>query len=325
MTQTRKDQLYDLMIAWICEHASSDKDLFLVLTEQFGMTKEELHDHSIESLDRFFPDDKKTVKPVELPASESVQTAGMSLTDFIAKVSDMVKGDDKTAVLDWVSFAGFMASVSDQSSELLQRELRGIYLPLCYVKNNFSDDVLQKSLRVDMLGNEVICGAMLFSAGYSENEVRDMANEAVLEDGYIPLDANETGVLSVVAIADRNDCVFIANNVDEEITYRLLKRAAFISDLQGCDIVSALKSSETAGMPLRKITDARLVEAVKIACTDSTAFDHITVYDPETQEVRQRKTEGLTAEERDAFFCCGNVPPMDTAMQDNPSNGMSMM
>ena len=57
MTQTRKDQLYDLMIAWICEHASSDKDLFLVLTEQFGMTKEELHDHSIESLDRFFPDD----------------------------------------------------------------------------------------------------------------------------------------------------------------------------------------------------------------------------------------------------------------------------
>lgn len=58
MTQTRKDQLYDLMIAWICEHASSDKDLFLVLTEQFGMTKEELHDHSIESLDRFFPDDK---------------------------------------------------------------------------------------------------------------------------------------------------------------------------------------------------------------------------------------------------------------------------
>lgn len=90
MTQTRKDQLYDLMIAWICEHASSDKDLFLVLTEQFGMTKEELHDHSIESLDRFFPDDKKTVKPVELPVSESVQTAGMSLTDFIAKVSDIM-------------------------------------------------------------------------------------------------------------------------------------------------------------------------------------------------------------------------------------------
>ena len=54
MTQARKDQLYDEMIAWICEHLPSDEDRFLVLTKHFGMTQEELHEHCIESLDHFF-------------------------------------------------------------------------------------------------------------------------------------------------------------------------------------------------------------------------------------------------------------------------------
>ena len=29
MTQNRKDELYDQMFSWICEHIPSDKDLFL--------------------------------------------------------------------------------------------------------------------------------------------------------------------------------------------------------------------------------------------------------------------------------------------------------
>lgn len=28
MTQERKDELYDQMIAWICEHIPNDEDLF---------------------------------------------------------------------------------------------------------------------------------------------------------------------------------------------------------------------------------------------------------------------------------------------------------
>lgn len=57
MTQQRKDELYDQMIAWICEHIPDDEDLFRTLTGHFRMTREELHDHSIESLDRFFPEE----------------------------------------------------------------------------------------------------------------------------------------------------------------------------------------------------------------------------------------------------------------------------
>ena len=54
MTAERKDELYDSMIGWICEHTDGGKELFHVLCEEFGMSQEELHDHCIESLDEFF-------------------------------------------------------------------------------------------------------------------------------------------------------------------------------------------------------------------------------------------------------------------------------
>ena len=57
ITDKRKNELYDKMIEWICEHIPNSKDLFLTLHSHFGMTKEELHDHSIESLDEFFIED----------------------------------------------------------------------------------------------------------------------------------------------------------------------------------------------------------------------------------------------------------------------------
>ena len=57
MTQERKDQLYDEMLGWICEHIKGDEDLYITLHEHFGMTKEELHENSIESLDDFFPEE----------------------------------------------------------------------------------------------------------------------------------------------------------------------------------------------------------------------------------------------------------------------------
>ena len=55
MTQDRKNELYDKMIAWFTEHFEDDDELFEVLAEDLGMTQDELHDHSIEDLDKFFP------------------------------------------------------------------------------------------------------------------------------------------------------------------------------------------------------------------------------------------------------------------------------
>ncbi len=313
MTQERKDQLYDQMIAWICEHIKNDEDLFLTLNGHFGMTKEELHDHCIESLDSFFPNED--TEDMTEAVSEAVHPVGISLTDFISDVSEMVSSDDKTAVLDWIEFASFMTDVDESGRRTLEGELQELYLPLCYVRNNFSDSVLQQSLNLDTIGNEIIYGAMLFAAGYHENEVRDIGNEAALEDGYIPLSTDEKGSLFVVAIAGRDDCLFIGNNMEGGTTFGCLKRAVQLAEMQGRDIASVLEHPATAGIPLRKITDERLIEAVKIACTESTAFDHIAVYDPATEEVRLTTTEGLTTEQRDAFFCCGTPDQADGITQ----------
>lgn len=54
MREERKNQLYDAMFLWICEHTKDSKELFEVLHGEFGMTMDELHEHSTESLDIFF-------------------------------------------------------------------------------------------------------------------------------------------------------------------------------------------------------------------------------------------------------------------------------
>ena len=54
MTQERKNQLYEKMLSWVLEHVKNDKELFRILHEELGMTQEELHDNSIESLDYLF-------------------------------------------------------------------------------------------------------------------------------------------------------------------------------------------------------------------------------------------------------------------------------
>lgn len=50
----RKEQLFEEMLAWICEHVSGQEDLYLALCERIGMTKEELHEYGITDLDLYF-------------------------------------------------------------------------------------------------------------------------------------------------------------------------------------------------------------------------------------------------------------------------------
>ena len=58
MTQERKNELYDKMLTWICEHIQNDEDLFLTLKGQLGMTQEEVYYSRIDGLDEFFVKDK---------------------------------------------------------------------------------------------------------------------------------------------------------------------------------------------------------------------------------------------------------------------------
>lgn len=62
MTQERKNEIYKKMFNWICEHNSNSYDLFQTLHKCIGMTKPELHEHSMQSLDSFFP--KESAKSI---------------------------------------------------------------------------------------------------------------------------------------------------------------------------------------------------------------------------------------------------------------------
>lgn len=54
MKQDRKNKVFDKMLSWVFEHVKNDKELFRILHEEFGMTKEEFHDNGIDSLDYLF-------------------------------------------------------------------------------------------------------------------------------------------------------------------------------------------------------------------------------------------------------------------------------
>ena len=65
MGMSRKDQLYELMIAWICEHVNDDEQLYHVLHDQFGMSLDEVQDHGIDWLDEYFEKTEDAADPLE--------------------------------------------------------------------------------------------------------------------------------------------------------------------------------------------------------------------------------------------------------------------
>ena len=54
MTDRRKTELLGNFIGWFLDHQTSDEGLFRDLHVEIGMTKDELHDFSIDSLDELF-------------------------------------------------------------------------------------------------------------------------------------------------------------------------------------------------------------------------------------------------------------------------------
>ena len=88
--------------------------------------KDELYDHSTQRLDSFFPPEE-TEKSEAETISESVHPVGISLSDFISEVCDMVNSDDKTTVLDWIELASFMTDVDENGRRTLEGELQKLY------------------------------------------------------------------------------------------------------------------------------------------------------------------------------------------------------
>ena len=104
----------------------------------------------------------------------------MELSEFIVEVSAMVYGDDKTPVLDWIEYAAFMVDNQAEGEATLEKELSEIYTSLCYVKNNFDHETLQRTLKSVSCPNEIIFRGMLHYCRFSEETIADLANRGHL-------------------------------------------------------------------------------------------------------------------------------------------------
>lgn len=277
MTQERKDQLFDKMIEWICEHISDSEDLFHTLHNYFGMTKEELNDCGIESLDALVRDEERSV-------FSALENKGVTLSDFIERLSEMVDGGDKTVVLNWIEFADFIRDCDETGEETLESVLDEVYRPLCYVKNNFDNDTLQKSLKTEMLGNEIIFGAMLYSLGCSEDEVRKFADDGIIIDGYIPQEDDEKESLSLVYVTDDENALYMTRKKDTD-PFTYMKKASKIFEERNLNANEMLSESYIGGYVLRRIYNPTFAKAVVNALYNSTAFDSITVYNPSEKNI----------------------------------------
>lgn len=270
MTEERKNELYEKMIEWICEHISDSEDLFYTLHKHLWMTQEELHENSIESLDDLFRNEEQS-------AFSSLENKGVTLSDFIEKVSEMVNGRDKTAVLNWIEFADFLTDCSEPKETTLEKELGEIYLPLCYVKNNFSNDILQMCLQTQFLGNEIIFAAMLYDLGCTEAQVRKLCNEGELECGYIPQTDDEKQSISLVYADDGNKILYMVKD-KETNTLEYMKKVAEIIKERGMEVNQTLAHPMLCGKMLRQIDNELLAEAIEKAMKSSTAFKDIIMY-----------------------------------------------
>ncbi len=238
---------------------------------------------------------------------------GSELIDFISDVSDMIDGENKTAVLDWIAFAKFMEDAVDINETTFEKELDEVYLPLCFVKNNFSREVLQKTVADVALGTEVIYRAALYSAGYYKEQIDELGSIGALLEGYIPLDKEEKTSLSLIGISNDPSRVFIATNIEKDVIIKCMKKAISFAVLQESDIESVLMNPATGGVPLREIANPLLVDALKIAVKSSTAFNSVTMLNPETNEVKPYEPENLTTEKIMGLFSdksCGQTQQM---------------
>ena len=77
----------------------------------------------------------------------------MRTHEFIRAMKNRLGCQEAEAIQDWLEFAG---DIADGTETDYERELDDIMRALSYVRNNFSPDVLQKSVRFPTLANEII-------------------------------------------------------------------------------------------------------------------------------------------------------------------------
>lgn len=232
---------------------------------------------------------KNAMDKAALENTEGVRKP-VELSEFIVEVSAMVEGNDKTPVLDWIEYAAFMVDCQAEGETTLEKELSEIYTSLCYVKNNFDNETLQRTLKSIGCPNEIIFRGILHSARISEETIEDLANHGHLMDGYVPIEDDEQTKLNFIFVDDDEGNMFMTRNPKVD-AFGYMKRAASFFKQNNSDYNACLKDDMLCGKVIRHISDPLLREAIKSCFLNGTAIDTIVVYTPSHHFVDEYSSE----------------------------------
>lgn len=215
----------------------------------------------------------------------------MRTHEFIRAMKNRLGCQEAEAIQGWLEFDG---DIADGTETDYERELGDIMRALAYVRNNFSPDVLQKSVRFHTLANEIIYGAVLFASGMEEKLVAGAARDGHLEDGYVPATDDETGTLALVRVGDPEEQVFLAVNEPEAVVRRALERAVYDAQRCGTTVSSILRDRSRTGLQLSSLGGGVLAQSMQNAFASTTAIGALFCCDPinfTVSEVRCRVLE----------------------------------
>ena len=190
---------------------------------------------------------------------------------FKKELQELLNTQDKEAILDWIDLAEDFTEDS-QSEADLYKELNDIRGALKYVKNNFSAEVLQKSLRLCILANEIISGAICFNAEYSSEQIKDLAASGLFMDGYIPPAGNETGALSLIQFVDLNNTILLIENTWSPAIIKSLLEVLSDSGKKDSQKFYDFLISGDASLRIINLSDPSLKSAYLKAFTSTTAI-----------------------------------------------------
>lgn len=97
ITDKRKTEIIDNFLSWMIEHHHNDEDLYFTLKNVIGLTKEELNEFSIESLDEYYEKEQEKAGEETLETITAEDLVEQAV--YLANAPDGVTAEDKSEAM----------------------------------------------------------------------------------------------------------------------------------------------------------------------------------------------------------------------------------
>lgn len=206
------------------------------------------------------------------------------LSHFINKIREWLEPEDDTTVVDWIQHASDLTSVCETS---FNNELLQILKTLEYVKNNFSPEVFQKTLRFPTLYNEIVNVAVCYNAGYSNEDVTYFANNGHIECGYVPSFEDEHASFTIVNFTKPENSMALFIHMSDEHIRLTLQGANRASKETGIDLMTILRQGfRETPQRLYIVENDDLKTAFRMAAENTKCIREQYNYNPKEESMR---------------------------------------